>query len=230
MSRNFSTIMSEPIAYTMMLLAEIDSMATWGKALCVPIANGSWNDPWHGSAFGRQSSATTNCLMEYSVGTGSGDGPHNANSGSGFWETSGSGLILYGGSRNFSNQCNFFKDGKLFSTVTWGIGPGATSGPQAATWTNRQPIEVLNNSHSSSSEGMTGRCPFAAIWGRELSQFEHAQLAVDPYCFLRFDIMSLFGGNTAAAPAGDVIFSGLQQIEQGVVAQTAAGMGGVLIQ
>lgn len=151
------------IEITIFQIAQIDSWAAYSSLLCVPYQNGSWADPY--GAFGLQRDNTANTIRLWGYG---GTGTYISNTTS-LTVTSGGRRAI--GAARYANGCRFLINGQYDDSVA------GVNRSSAFSWTNKQPLVILNRSNSNAGEGTTGSAPVTLIFGRALTEPEMRWLA-----------------------------------------------------
>jgi len=153
------------------------SIPAYGIILCVPYAAGPSVSPYTCVGLQQYASSTSGLLNVGLSGTS-----RTATSNAGFIQTSDT-LTCYACTVNtISGAVIFYRNGILWTSTS-------LSGTGSITWTNQQPVTLLNQSNSAPNTGIAGTTPYAAMWNRVLSSQEMEQLFIDPYSIMQSQVL-----------------------------------------
>ncbi len=180
--------------WTIAVWADPASLAAGGydHLLCIPYRATGWTTPYLGLSFGRYGT-TGQLSAQYAESATAWITRASTSVGI----TAADPLTLYLVTRKAATF-RFFVD-------AYQLGADVAGVTTAIDLSGKQPITLLNRSSTSVGEGLVGRSPLAAIWGRALSDDEVAWLAAEPFAFVQRPGGRLFVP-AAAPPAGDTPF------------------------
>ena len=147
--------------FTIIVIARIDGIATFSHFMTIPYS-ATWSSPYYSIQFVRDNN-TANAAIAWTI---SGANTTALGVSNGFFTVGP--LAMYAVSCNPSNSL-FYKNGILKETVATGISGAIDFG-------GKREITLLNHNSADPGEGITGIMPFAAIWKRRLTAYEHLSL------------------------------------------------------
>lgn len=159
---------------TVAILCTLDGLVNGGRLVCIPYyPDSSWAIPFVAMSFSVASSANASAQFEFSNATGA--RRVSTATDNGYFLVDGKAhlyVVTWSGS-----VVRFYRDG-----LPHGAAKSITNND--AYLTNRGRIHLFQRNLDNPGEGLDGRVNMAAIWGRELSTGEVANLASDPFASL----------------------------------------------
>ncbi len=179
--------------WTIVVWADPTTLVSYSSLLRIPYRAAGWTSPYHSLVLGR-SALTSSIEMQFATSSTTRETIISAVGAIADTDP----LTMYAATRN-GTVVRFFRNATQH-------GGDAATVATVVDISGKQPPTLLNRSSTSVGEGMVGRSPLAAIWGRALTDGEIAWLAAEPYAFVAAPGRRLFVApiGTAAALAGTV--------------------------
>lgn len=180
-------------AYTISTHAKIETLASNGKIVCIPLTNSSWVAPYFVISIGALATGTALYLFNH-PGAGAGGTPARVQFGAG---TLNAGEHRYIVSRD-GTTAEALIDGSVSSVVS------STLTTNNVVFGTGDSLIQMERTVSSLGEGMTGEVYHVAVWNRALTQDEKKQFDLNPYQILQPARSRMFAmASSTGIPAGD---------------------------
>ena len=157
-------------SYTLVSLTDIDALTGYSALICIPYRSGSWSSPYVSLALLRDS-VTNNLATSYAVSSME-LRSHMSNIGGVVPSKNNFFAVVRRGT-----TCDFFVN----NAVQTGVASSNPVMPGNIDFTNKQPVNLLNHSSSSTGEGTQGCSNGVFIWGRSLSLSDIAVFKANPW-------------------------------------------------
>ena len=157
-------------SFSIVVWARIDGLTAFSHLLTIPYSN-AWNSPFYVLHF-LENNTTDKIAVAWTVSAA------NTSVIGTIANTMVTGPLVMFSVTVSSTTTVFYKNGIFQESTATGTSGNIDMG-------NKREITLFNHNSAATGEGISGGCPYAAIWNRSLTQSDMARLYVNPFQFLK---------------------------------------------